>query len=112
MTSKFDAVQPGKPQWYWHIGEAQEEVVQVIRDGSGTLWTNWGYGGSSKLPNGPRVLTLKEVEQSELGTEVERLKVKLREAIKNGAWLQGELTEAKGQLVVLKYGHTHKKDEP
>jgi len=44
--------------------------------------------------------------------ERDALKAELREAIKSGAWLQGELTEAKGQLVVLKYDNTPKKEEP
>jgi len=45
-----------------------------------------------------------------LDAEVECLKVKLRESIKNGKWLQGELTRVKGEFVVLKHGHTWEKE--
>jgi hypothetical protein len=38
--------------------------------------------------------------------EVERLKAELREAVKRGDFIQGELTSAKGEVVSLKYGHT------
>jgi uncharacterized small protein (DUF1192 family) len=42
----------------------------------------------------------------ELEAEVERLKVELLKANNDGALLQDELAEARGQIVVLKHGHT------
>lgn len=52
--AKFAAVVPGRCGWYWDA--ERTTVVRVTRDGSGTLWSNWGDGcGSDKLPEGPRV---------------------------------------------------------
>ena len=53
MTDRFTEVQPGQPGWYWH----HDRVVEVVRDGSGNLWTRWEYGDkipSHELPEGPR----------------------------------------------------------
>ena len=53
MTDRFTEVQPGQPGWYWH----HDRVVEVVRDGSGKLWTRWDYANQSpshELPEGPR----------------------------------------------------------
>jgi len=47
LESRFSAVQPGRPAWYWfqfHPGlfeqEPQPEACRVVRDGSGGLWVD------------------------------------------------------------------------
>jgi len=35
----FDGITLEKPAWFWCVENCKEEVRKVIRDGSGTLWT-------------------------------------------------------------------------
>jgi hypothetical protein len=60
MTDRFAEVQPGQPGWYWH----HNRVVEVVRDGSGNLWTRWEDGqrtATRDLPEGPRCIPPSEL---------------------------------------------------
>jgi hypothetical protein len=57
------------------------------------------------------ILTCPKHPMRAVEAERDALQAELREAIKHGAWLQGELTEAKGQLVALKYGNTKEHEQ-
>jgi len=64
MTDRFTEVQPGQPSWYWH----HDRVVEVVRDGSGTLWTRWEDGqrtATGELPEGPRCVRPAATDQPE-----------------------------------------------
>jgi hypothetical protein len=74
-----------------------------------TKITDIGYADRGVILE-PEVPLVPASDVVELNAEMERLKAELREAVRCGAWLQGELTEAKGQLVVLKYHHTWKQE--
>ncbi len=47
---QFDAVQPGRPWWWWFTrpsvtGEAERAVYPVVRDGSQNIWVCHPHGG-------------------------------------------------------------------
>jgi hypothetical protein len=35
----FEGITQERPAWFWCVENGKEEVRKVIRDGSGTLWT-------------------------------------------------------------------------
>jgi hypothetical protein len=54
--AKFEGIKPGVYGWFWNAEKTT--IARVTRDGSGTLWANWGDGcGSDRLPDGPAVET-------------------------------------------------------